>query len=123
MSINKESTSNDTNVNDKEISVDRIASTQLSLSVNKSAKLPTERVSRNNSQLSIKTREQLIREQYQMSRARKLVMAYSRPTVCSHCYIFKKRTINPYPKDLSEYTINQHDHMDVTLISVLSYVI
>ena len=110
-------------MNDKEIFVDKKASTQLSLSVNKSAKLPTERVSRNNSQLSIKTREQLIREQYQMSRARKLVMAYSRPTMCSRCYIFKKRAIYPYPKDLSEYTINQHEHMDVTLISVLSYVI
>ena len=123
MSINKESTSNDTNVNNKEILVDKTSSTQSSLSMNKSDNLPTERASRNNNQLSIKTREQIIKEQYQLSRARKLVMAYSKPTMCSNCYIFKKRTIKPYPKDLSEYTVYHHDHMDVTLISVLSYIL
>ena len=123
MSINKESTSNDTNVNDKEILVDKTSSTQSSLSMNKSDNLPTERASRDNNQLSIKTHEQIIQEQYQLSRARKLVMAYSKPTMCSNCYIFKKRTINPYPKDLSEYTVNHHDHMDVTLTSVFSYIL
>ena len=53
-------------MNDKEILVDKTSSTQSSLSMNKSDNLPSERASRNNKQLSIKTRKQIIQEQYQL---------------------------------------------------------